>query len=192
MSVKRFSQFKKEYRAAIAQRFGEENIGTFWGNPHAKIGHISQAPSLSVIRNKRPFSDKSGERLRDEWYQISYDEFYDPDNFYITAVGMYYPGKNEKGGDNKPSYEFAKKWLPGELELIDPEFFIVVGGVAAGFFFPGERLTDLVWEDRKISGKTAYVLPHPSPINVKWFMDNPQFEKERIQEIRKRIHDTIR
>jgi uracil-DNA glycosylase len=35
------------------------------------------------------------------------------------------------------------------------------------------------------------VIPHPSPLNVKWFKDYPDFEKERVKDIRKAVHDAI-
>jgi uracil-DNA glycosylase len=34
-------------------------------------------------------------------------------------------------------------------------------------------------------------LPHPSPLNIKWFKDNPDFMKKRIIEIRKIINNTL-
>ena len=97
-----FQKFRNEMRKTLQKEFGEFGC-PFWGNQGAKIVSISQAPSVSAIRNQKPFSDKSGERLRNEWYKISDEVFYNPDNFYFTAIGMYFPGKDEKGGDKKPS-----------------------------------------------------------------------------------------
>jgi len=44
---------------------------------------------------------------------------------------------------------------------------------------------------RHINGVMTFVLPHPSPINVKWFKDHPGFEKYRLPRIRKCIHKII-
>jgi uracil-DNA glycosylase len=35
------------------------------------------------------------------------------------------------------------------------------------------------------------LMPHPSPLNIKWFKDNPDFIKKRIIEIRKIINNTL-
>lgn len=185
-----FEKFRKEMIAALKNEFGEFAC-PIWGNQNARIVSISQAPSLSVIRNQRPFSDKSGERLRNEWYCVSDDVFYNPANFYFTAVGMYFPGKDGKGGDKKPSYEWAEKWLRKELTFLNPKLFLLVGSVSAGFFFPGRNFKELVFEDQRLNGASAFVLPHPSPINIKWFKDNPKFENERLPEFKRRIQSVL-
>lgn len=140
-----------------------------WGNQKAKIVSISQAPSLSVIKNQKPFSDKSGEKLRKLWYQVSDKIFYNPDNFYFTAVGMYFPGKDKKGADLKPSFKWAEEYLNRELSYLKPQLYLILGRVAAKFFFPKKDFTNLVFTDQQINGVLALVLPHPSPANIKWF-----------------------
>ncbi len=42
-----------------------------------------------------------------------------------------------------------------------------------------------------INGKLAIVLPHPSPLNIKWFKDHPEFMEKRIFEIRKIINKVL-
>jgi len=37
------------------------------------------------------------------------------------------------------------------------------------------------------NGKLTLVLPHPSPLNIKWFKEHPEFMDNRIIEIRKFI-----
>lgn len=158
MRIKDFGEFRRQMRVDLALKFGEEKVAPFWGNQNAKIVSISQAPSASVIKNQKPFSDKSGEKLRKQWYLVSEEIFYNPDNFYFTAVGMYYPGK-EKNGDLKPSLDLAKKWLTEELSYLNPELFLVVGTLSAKFFFPKESFTELVFADRQLNGKPAFILP---------------------------------
>lgn len=171
--------------------FGFEPKPVFWGNFKAKIVHISQAPSFNVHKTQIPFNDKSGERLRKEWYQVSDKDFYNPDNFYITAIAHCYPGKNKSKGDKKPPKICAEKWLARELRLLKPELFLVLGSYAAGYFFPGQKLSELVFEDVKIGKIPCFVLPHPSPLNKKWFKDHPEFETKRLQEIREKIRGII-
>ncbi len=173
------------------EKFGFEPHPVVMGNFDAKIMHISQAPSISVHKTMKSFNDISGKILRHEWYHISDEVFYDPANFYITSVGHCYPGKLPKGGDRLPPKECAEKWLAREIELTDSELIIIVGGKAAEFFFPKEDFKSLVFSDRTIKGKPAYVLPHPSPRNRKWLMDNPEFLNKRVKEISAEIHRVL-
>ena len=53
------------------------------------------------------------------------------------------------------------------------------------------NITDLVFQDLTINGKKAFVLPHPSPLNMKWFRDYPEFLEKRIYEIEKAVHETL-
>ena len=41
------------------------------------------------------------------------------------------------------------------------------------------------------NNKLAIVLPHPSPLNIKWFKDHPEFMEKRIFEIRKIINKVL-
>ncbi|MDR2866408.1 MAG: uracil-DNA glycosylase family protein [Methanomassiliicoccaceae archaeon] len=171
--------------------FGFEPRPISMGNSCAKIFQVSQAPSIHVHRSGRSFDDISGRKLRGKWYEISDETFYDPDIFYISSVGHCYPGKSKHQGDNPPPKICAQKWLKREIDVVDNEMFILIGKAAADFFFPREDFTDLVFSDHTINGKPSFVLPHPSPLNVKWFKDHPEFEKERIKDVRKEVHMMI-
>jgi uracil-DNA glycosylase family 4 len=168
--------------------FGFEPRPVVMGNACAKIMQVSQAPSIHVHNTGISFNDISGRRLRRDWYEISDETFYDPDIFYITSVGHCYPGKSKHQGDNPPPKICAQKWLKREVEAVNNEMFILVGKAAADFFFPKNDFTELVFSDHEIRGKKAYVIPHPSPLNVKWFKDYPEFEKKRVLDIRGAVH----
>lgn len=171
--------------------FGFEPRPIVQGKYNSKIMQIGQAPSKSVHETGRPFDDASGRKLKGEWYQISDSMFYDPTNFYIASMAHCFPGKSPGGGDRRPPKVCATQWLLKEIESVHNEIYIIIGGYAAEFFFPGKKITSLAFEDKAIGGKPAYVLPHPSPLNVKWFRDNPMFEKERIPKIREKVHQAL-
>ncbi len=172
--------------------FGFEPHPILFGNMNAKIMQISQAPSRTVHNTGKPFNDASGKRLRSEWYYLSDDVFYNPDNFYIVSLAHCYPGKNPGGGDKRPPKCCAEKWLSKELELVQNELYIIIGSYAAEYFFPGRKLTELVFQDLEIKGKPAFVLPHPSPLNIKWFSDYPDFLEERIFDVRKAVYTALK
>lgn len=164
----------------------------FFGNIHSKIVQISQAPSKKVYESGKPFHDQSGKRLREEWYQITEEEFYNPNHFYIVSLSHCYPGKNKSGKDQKPPKVCFQKWVSQELELVDNKIYLIVGSMAASKIFPNIPFEKLVFQDCFYHGKPTFVLPHPSPLNYKWLKDHPKFLKERMPTIRKMIHDIIR
>jgi len=170
-----------------AEKFGFEPVPIVHGNVNSKIMQISQAPSYNVHLSAKPFNDNSGKRLKYQWYKITDDIFYNENNFYITAMAHCYPGKNPKGGDRPPPMSCAKKWLFKEMSLVNNEIFIIIGSYASKFLFPADNFNELVFKDNYLNGKLAFVLPHPSPLNIRWFKDHPEFEAERLPYIREKV-----
>jgi uracil-DNA glycosylase family 4 len=159
-------------------RFGFEPKPMVWGKAEAPIMLIGQAPSRTVHITRRPFNDASGRKLR-RWLGIGEDIFWNQSLLYITAVGRCYPGSTGKkgGGDFPPSPICAPNWLAKEIPLLEPQLYVLIGSHAARYCFGNKKLTDLVFEERYYRGKPAFVLPHPSPLNIKWFKDHPHFEE---------------
>ena len=171
--------------------FGFEPNPIFWGNKNSKIVQISQAPSLTVNNECKPFTDKSGDTLKYEWYQINDEEFYNKNNFYIAALSHCYPGKDKNGNDKYPPKCCYEKWISKELKLINNEIYIIIGALACKRFFHDEKFEDLVFKNNYFNNKLTIVLPHPSPLNRKWIKDHPKFLSERILEVRKIIINII-
>lgn len=185
-----FRQFQTKLRKC---RICKKVIGPplVWGEKEAKIVQISQAPSRLAITSQKPYSDKSGERLRRQWYQISNKVFYNPKNFYITAIAHCFPGKDKKGGDKKAPLVCAQTWLLEEISYLKPKLFLIVGKQATEFLFPKKNFQELIFNNQKLNRVPCLVLPHPSPANTKWFKDNPDFERKRLFEIRKEVHRVL-
>jgi uracil-DNA glycosylase family 4 len=173
------------------KNFGFEPRPVFFGNQNSKIMQISQSPSQNVHKTGKSFDDASGRKLRSEWYMIPDKDFYNDNNFYISGIGHCYPGKDKNGGDRAPPKRCADKWLKLEIELVNNKMFVLVGRHSAEYFFPKKSFKELVFTDQKINGKPTIVLPHPSPLNKKWLKDNPNFEKKRLPEIRKKMHQVL-
>jgi uracil-DNA glycosylase family 4 len=158
--------------------FGFEPNPIVWGTAQASIVLIGQAPSRKVHETGIPFNDASGKRLR-RWLGVDEDAFWNQDTFYITAVGHCYPGSagRKGGGDSPPPRICSELWLGNELEILKPELYLMIGSHAARYCFgKNKKLTELVFEELQYKGKPAFVLPHPSPLNRKWFKDHPSFE----------------
>jgi len=173
------------------EKFGFEPRPVFWGNESAKIVQISQAPSYTVHNSGKPFTDMSGKTLKHDCYQISEEDFYNKDNFFIGAVAHCYPGKDKNGNDRQPPKICFEKWVEKEIRTVDNKIYIIIGAKAASRFFPNEKFEDLVFKNNEWNGKLALVLPHPSPLNKKWIKDRPEFLEKRMVEVRNIIREIL-
>lgn len=189
-----FEKLKNEIEKCnyCKEKFGFEPHPIFWGKQNSKIVQISQAPSNNVHMSMKPFTDMSGKTLKKEWYQITDEEFYNTDNFFIGALAHCYPGKDKNGNDKQPPKCCWTKWIEKELQILDNEIYIVIGAKAAKRFFPNDNFEDLVFKNNEWNNKLSIVLPHPSPLNKKWIKDHPKFMTERIIEVRNIIKDVIK
>ena len=87
-----------------------------------------------------------------------------------------------------------KESISGSYSTANKEFFekIDVIILLAGLYNNNkENFNDLIFKDNYINGKLTIVLPHPSPLNIKWFKDHPEFMEKRIFEVRKIINETL-
>jgi len=192
MAKNKFHEFRERLKQCRLCRdmIGFEPKPVVWGTPEAKIVQISQAPSKTVHETGKPFNDLSGAKLR-EWYGIHEDIFYNQKLFYMTDIYHCYLGKDIKRGDAKPPLNCAKKWLHEELSLIDNEIYLIIGRVPTNFLFPKKNFNELIFNDQTFNGKSAYVLPHPSPQNIKWFKDHPEFYDRVLPKIKGIVHEVI-
>lgn len=189
-----FEELKKEIENCqyCEAKFGFKPHPIFWGKQNSKIVQISQAPSNNVHMNGKPFTDMSGKTLKYEWYKINDEDFYNVDNFYISALAHCYPGKDRNGNDKTPPKCCFNKWVEKELKLLNNKIYVVIGAKAAKQFFPNENYEDLIFKNNSWNGKLTIVLPHPSPLNKKWLKDHPDFLNKRIHEIREIIKNIIK
>ena len=75
----------------------------------ARLAVCSQAPGTKVHASGTPFTDRSGDRLRD-WMGVTPQEFYDERRLAIVPMGFCFPGQDEKGADLPPRRECAELW----------------------------------------------------------------------------------
>jgi len=160
-------------------------------SPSAKILIASQAPGTKVHLSGMPFTDASGDRLRD-WLGVSREEFYDPMLFAITPMGFCFPGQDARGADLPPRRECAPAWRT-ELMAAMPqiELVLTIGLYAHAWHIGAERrgsLTETVRDWRAIYARDVsprvLPLPHPSWRNTGWLKRNPWFEAELVPELR--------
>ena len=73
-------------------------------DPRATLCIAGQAPGTRVHQSGQPYTDPSGDRLRD-WMGIGKDVFYDAAKIAIVPMGFCFPGLDAKGGDKPPRRE---------------------------------------------------------------------------------------
>ncbi|WP_103224298.1 uracil-DNA glycosylase family protein [Roseibium marinum] len=163
----------------------------------ARICICGQAPGTRVHRSGQPFTDPSGDRLRD-WLGIGEDVFYDPARIAIVPMGFCFPGLDAKGGDLPPRSECRNIWhdrLFAAMPRI--ELVLTIGQYAQAYHLGAGRrktLTETVthWRDyfeaEREAGQPAVLpLPHPSWRNNSWLKKHPWFETELLPVLRAEV-----
>ncbi|WP_058315761.1 uracil-DNA glycosylase family protein [Cognatishimia activa] len=161
-----------------------------WFRPGARILVAGQAPGARVHESGRPFTDPSGDRLR-EWMGIGEDVFYDQSKLAILPMAFCFPGYNAKGSDLPPPPICAKTWRDGALaELGSVRLTLLVGGYAQKWHLDARGVTETVsaWRDH---APTVFPLPHPSWRNTAWLKKHPWFEAELLPALRHAVQEAL-
>jgi uracil-DNA glycosylase len=166
-------------------------VPIFMANPKSKLLIIGQAPGIKTQEKEQSFMDRSGNKLR-EWLGINEDTFYNSGKIAVLPLDFYFPGKG-KTGDLPPRKDFASKWHPMLIDTMpDIELTLLIGAYAQKFYLK-DRIKKNLTETVKAYAEYLpeyFPLVHPSPLNIRWFKNNPDFEEEivpQLQSIVKRI-----
>jgi len=167
-------------------------------NKGARIVIAGQAPGTRVHQSGIPFTDPSGDRLRD-WMGIDHDTFYDETKIAIVPMGFCFPGLDAKGGDLPPRSECAPMWRQRLFAHFDRlELMLLIGQYAQAWHLGAERkssLTETVknWRGLAVEGRAPrrLPLPHPSWRNNGWLKKNPWFEAELVPVLRAEVAQLV-
>ena len=160
----------------------------------ARICICGQAPGTRVHASGTPFTDPSGDRLRD-WMRVDNDTFYDRSRIAIVPMGFCFPGLDAKGGDLPPRKECVRTWHDRIFSAMPQSGLVLIIGQYAQAYHLGEArkktLTETVkaWRDYQSGdgGVTRMVLPHPSWRNNAWIRKNPWFTEEVLPVLREEV-----
>jgi uracil-DNA glycosylase len=159
----------------------------------ARIVVAGQAPGTRVHHSGVPFTDPSGDRLRD-WMGVSLAEFYDADRIAIVPMGFCFPGLDANGGDLPPRRECAPLWRARVLAALpEVRLILAVGQYAHRWHIAGARrsVTETVRaggvDAREPSAAKVIALPHPSWRNNGWVRANPWFERKVLPGLRHEV-----
>ena len=158
-------------------------------SPSARVLVASQAPGTRVHASGVPFSDRSGERLR-EWMGVTDSEFYDPERFAIVPMGLCYPGRADSG-DAPPRPECAPLWRARIMDqLRNLRLTLLVGSHAQIDRLGRGQMTERVRNFRDHL-PAVFPLPHPSWRSHVWMKRNSWFEEEVLPALRNAVREAL-
>lgn len=165
-----------------------------WVTPETRILVCGQAPGRRVHESGRPFTDASGDRLRD-WMGVDYETFYADKRIGVAAMAFCFPGTNPKGGDFPPPPRCAQLWRKRLIDSLPRVELTLLVGWHAQQWALGDKvhasMTETVSHWRDFAPAGYLPMPHPSWRNTAWLKRNPWFESEVIPWLRRRVAATI-
>lgn len=147
-----------------------------------------QAPGRRVHESGAPFTDASGDRLRD-WMGVDYERFYADPAIGVAAMAFCFPGTNPKGGDFPPPKRCAELWRRRLLDALPKVELTLLVGAHAQAWALGERMKPTMTETVRAwreYGPAILPLPHPSWRNTAWLKREPWFAAEVVPYLRRR------
>lgn len=162
-----------------------------WFRPGARILIAGQAPGARVHASGRPFTDPSGDRLRD-WLGLNEDIFYDLSRVAVVPMAFCFPGYDARNADLPPPPICRRTWHDRVIdELGEMPLTVLVGGHAHKYHLRARApVTETVrnWRDH---APRVFALPHPSWRNTAWLRKHPWFEAELLPVLRARVQEVL-
>ena len=150
------------------------------GPANAKIIFVGQAPGSEEDKTGRPFVGRAG-RFLNQLLRIANIK---REKVFITSPIKCFPPKNRKPTEKE--IETCLPYLKKQIEIINPQKFILLGEVAFSVFFPNKKLGSFRGKLVKKDGREYFVIYHPAA--------GIRFQKFRkiLEKDFKKIGETIR
>lgn len=162
-----------------------------WFRPTARMLIAGQAPGARVQASGRPFTDPSGDRLRD-WLGLDESAFYDRDKVAVVPMAFCFPGYNAKKADLPPPPICARTWHAQVMaELTQVRLTILVGAYAQRWHLGVKTPVSAIVANWCAHAPQVFALPHPSWRNTAWLKNNPWFEAELLPVLRARVREVL-
>lgn len=162
-----------------------------WFNPAARLLIAGQAPGLRVHESGRPFTDASGDRLRD-WLGLNEAQFYDRNQVAIVPMAFCFPGYNAKKSDLPPPKICAQTWHEQVMAALpNVTLRLIVGGAAHLWHLGAKTSVTETVQGWRAHAPQCYPLPHPSWRNTAWIKKHPWFEAELLPDLRARVKELM-
>ncbi|MEL7180615.1 MAG: uracil-DNA glycosylase family protein [Pseudomonadota bacterium] len=163
-----------------------------WFGDKPRILIAGQAPGLRVHQSGQPFTDRSGDRLR-EWLGMDEPTFYDKSRIAIVPMAFCFPGYDVKGSDLPPPKICGQTWHSKVMDALDdPPLTVLVGGYAHRWHLGKQGSVTQTVRNWRDFAPRVFPLPHPSWRNTGWLKKNPWFATELLPDLRNAVKDTLR
>ena len=126
------------------------------GPVNAKIMIVGQAPGAEEDKVGRPFVGRAGQFLN----QLLKLANVKREKVFLTAPIHCFPPKNRE--PKKEEIEACLPWLKKQIEIINPQKFILLGEIAFSVFFPKKELSSFRGKWIEKGEKKFFITYHPS------------------------------
>jgi len=126
------------------------------GPVNAKTIILGQAPGSKENKIGKPFIGRAGQFLN----QLLKIAKIDRKKVFITSPIKCFPPKNRK--PTKKEIETCLPYLRKQIEIINPQKFILLGRVAFSVFFPKKELSSFRGKWIEKDGKEFFITYHPA------------------------------
>ncbi|MEC7259091.1 MAG: uracil-DNA glycosylase family protein [Pseudomonadota bacterium] len=176
--------------AATATAHGPRPVA--WFRPGARLLIAGQAPGARVHASGQPFTDPSGDRLRD-WLGIGEDVFYDQSKVAIVPMAFCFPGYDARGADLPPPPICAQTWHERVMAALgDMPLTVLVGGHAHHWHLGTRTPVTATVADWRARAPRVFPLPHPSWRNTGWLKKNPWFQADLLPVLQSRVREVLK
>jgi DNA polymerase len=122
----------------------------------AKVMFIGEAPGAKEDETGRPFVGRSGKLLRALIEEIGLTE----NDVFITSILKSRPPKNRT--PRKSESVACMPYLERQIEIIDPQVIVLVGGVAISNLIGPWKLGEAHGRFYEVNGRTYFMCYHPA------------------------------
>ncbi len=122
----------------------------------AKVMFIGEAPGAREDETGRPFVGRSGKLLRELIKEIGLSK----DDVFITSILKSRPPKNRT--PHKSEVLACMPYLEKQIEVINPQVIVLVGGVAISNLIGPWKLGDAHGRFYEANGRTFFMCYHPA------------------------------
>lgn len=175
-----------------ATKTGHAPRPVVWFRQGARILVCGQAPGARVHESGRPFTDPSGDRLRD-WMGIDETVFYDQSKVAVLPMAFCFPGYDAKGSDLPPPPLCRQTWHNRVVGNLGPvPLLLLVGGYAQTWHLAQRSNVTETVRNWRAHAPGVFPLPHPSWRNTAWLKKNPWFAADLLPRLRARVSEVLR
>lgn len=126
------------------------------GNPHARVMLIGEGPGWHEDQEGRPFVGNSGKFLGELIAKAGLTR----EEVFITNVVKCRPPSNR---DPLPDEIHAcSLYLERQIAAIDPDVIVTLGRFSMAKYFPGERISRIHGEPKKVGRRLVVPMYHPA------------------------------